>query len=132
MANQLICLPVMSFYNITRQQCGLRSRRHFFYSLTYCCDFLLLGFGEHPAGSTLTCYWFINNFMMDVYENFQLEFLSKATLWLCTTASTPLIHWKIRGATECYHNPVTISSMKLLVEATDLFSIYLGDGVDFS
>ena len=31
-----------------------------------------------------------------------------------------------------HHNPVTISSMKLLFEATDLFSIYLDDGVDFS
>ena len=90
-----------------------------FYSLTFCCDFLLLVFGEHPAGSALTCYWFINNFMMDVYENVQLEFLYKATLY---TGKYRMLH----------HNPVTISSMKLLFEATDLFSIYLDDGVDFS
>ena len=31
-----------------------------------------------------------------------------------------------------HHNPVTINSMELLFEATDLFSIYLDDGVDFS
>ena len=31
-----------------------------------------------------------------------------------------------------HHNPVTINSMELFFEATDLFSIYLDDGVDFS
>ena len=36
MANQLICLPVMSFYNVTKQQCGPRSWRHFWkHSFTY-------------------------------------------------------------------------------------------------
>ena len=30
------------------------------------------------------------------------------------------------------HNPVTINSMELFFEATDLFSIYLDDGIDFS